>query len=123
VRFNDRWSPATLERWTRERLATVDAAGCAISFEMVGRPSNVFVSPTGGGVDGLMRTIASINGVPPELSTGGGTSDARFIAKYCPVVECGLPGPTLHQADEHVKVADLLALTELYRRFLIDYFA
>jgi succinyl-diaminopimelate desuccinylase len=123
VRFNDRWSPASLERWTRERLATVDAAGCDIGFEVVSRPSNVFLSPPGGGVDVLTRIIEEVNGSPPELSTGGGTSDARFIARYCPVVECGLPGATLHQTDEHVKVADLRALTELYRRFLLAYFA
>jgi succinyl-diaminopimelate desuccinylase len=122
VRFNDNWSPEKLEAWTRERLKTVDAAGCEIAFEIVSRPSSVFLSPLGGGVDVLIETIAAVNGAPPELSTSGGTSDARFIAKYCPVVECGLPGPTLHQANEHIKVADLHALAALYRRFLLAYF-
>ncbi len=122
VRFNDNWSPEKLEAWTRERLQTVDAAGCEIAFEIVSRPSNVFLSPLGGGVDVLIAAIEAANGAPPELSTSGGTSDARFIAKYCPVVECGLPGPTLHKADEHIRVADLHALTALYRRFLLAYF-
>ena len=122
VRFNDKWSPESLTAWTRDRLQAVDAAGCEISFEVVSRPSDVFVSPLGGGVDVLTKTIEAMTGRPPELSTAGGTSDARFIAKYCPVVECGLPGPTLHKADEHIKVADLHALTDLYRRFLLAYF-
>jgi succinyl-diaminopimelate desuccinylase len=122
VRFNDKWSPESLAVWTRERLKAVDAAGCEVSFDVVSRASNVFVSPPGGGVEVLTRTIEAVTGRPPEFSTAGGTSDARFIAKYCPVVECGLPGPTLHKADEHIKVADLHALTDLYRRFLLAYF-
>jgi succinyl-diaminopimelate desuccinylase len=123
VRFNDAWSSEKLTAWTRERLRTVDPAGCAIGFEPVSRTSEVFLSPMGGGVDVLTRTIEETTGAPPELSTSGGTSDARFIAKYCPVVECGLPGPSLHQADEHVKIADVRALAALYRKFLLAYFA
>ena len=52
----------------------------------------------------------------PELSTAGGTSDARFIKNYCPVVEFGLVGQTMHQVDERVPIADLVALTAIYRR-------
>ena len=71
----------------------------------------------------LIAAIAAINGTGPELSTAGGTSDARFVAQYCPVVECGLPGPTMHKADEHVAVADVVALTRLYGAFIAAYFA
>ena len=74
-----------------------------IAFEVVGRPSRSFLSPTSGAVETLIEVIAAQTGAPPELSTGGGTSDARFIAQYCPVVECGLPGPTMHKADESVR--------------------
>lgn len=122
VRFNDTWTPEKLDRWVRERLATVDAAGCDVLFEPAGRPSRSFLSPPGGGLDVLVDTIAAITGKRPELSTGGGTSDARFIAGYCPVVECGLPGPSMHKVDEHIRISDLLALTELYRAFLAAYF-
>lgn len=114
IRFNDSWTQATLEGWILERLAAVDAAGCELAFEAVGRPSQAFLCPHGEPVDTLIRTIETIRGAPPELSTAGGTSDARFIAQYCPVVECGLAGPSMHQADEHVSVADLEALTRLY---------
>ena len=71
----------------------------------------------------LIDTIEKTTGSRPEQSTGGGTSDARFIADYCPVVECGLPGPTMHKVDEHIRIADLEALTGLYAAFLRAYFA
>lgn len=118
VRYNDTWTPETLEAAIRESLNGTDAAGCEVALEVMGRAARSFVCPPGEGVDVLVETIAAINGVPPELSTGGGTSDARFIAQYCPVVECGLPGPTMHKADEHVAVADVEALTRLYTRFI-----
>ncbi|HQZ11322.1 MAG TPA: succinyl-diaminopimelate desuccinylase [Devosia sp.] len=121
VRFNDTWTPAKLDAWVRERLATVDAAGCEILFEPLPRPSHSFLSPPGGGLDVLLRTIEQVTGSKPEQSTGGGTSDARFIAGYCPVVECGLPGPSMHKVDEHIKLADLEALTSLYAAFLRAY--
>ena len=71
----------------------------------------------------LIETIARRTGIPPELSTGGGTSDARFIADYCPVVEFGLPGPTMHKVDENVRVTDVEELTALYAQFIADYLA
>ena len=70
----------------------------------------------------MIATIEKVTGSRPELSTGGGTSDARFIKDYCPVVECGLPGPTMHKVDEHIRLADLEALTGLYAAFLTAYF-
>ncbi|HHY48850.1 MAG TPA: succinyl-diaminopimelate desuccinylase [Alphaproteobacteria bacterium] len=123
IRFNDRWSPEALAEWVQARLADVDPNGCTITFEPAGRPSQVFLSPPGEGLDILVRTITAQRGRPPELATGGGTSDARFIAPYCPVVECGLPGPTMHKVDEQVRIADLEALTALYAGFLAAYLA
>ena len=67
--------------------------------------------------------VAGATGHRPALSTSGGTSDARFIAPYCPVVELGLPGPSMHKADESVAVADVTALARLYAAFLRRYFA
>ncbi len=123
VRFNDGWTPETLEAAIRDRLGTLDAAGCGIAFDVVGRPSRSFLSEPGGAVEALCRTIERLTGARPALSTAGGTSDARFIAQYCPVVECGLPGPTMHQVDEHVALADVEGLAALYAAFIRDYFA
>jgi succinyl-diaminopimelate desuccinylase len=67
--------------------------------------------------------IAERNGKAPEYSTGGGTSDARFIAQYGPVVECGLVGPSMHKADEHISLKDLTDLTDIYSAFLGRFFA
>jgi succinyl-diaminopimelate desuccinylase len=64
-----------------------------------------------------------VTGRKPELSTTGGTSDARFITAYCPVVEFGLVGQTIHQVDERVPLADLRALTLIYRKIIDRYFA
>ncbi|MDB5541430.1 MAG: succinyl-diaminopimelate desuccinylase [Devosia sp.] len=123
VRYNDRWTPQTLLGAVNEVIGNQDAHGTVIAFTVVGRPSRSFLSPLGGGVKMLVETIARRTGIAPELSTGGGTSDARFIAEYCPVVEFGLPGPSMHKVDESVRVADVEELTALYARFITDYFA
>ncbi len=122
VRFNDRWTPQSLESRLREAVAAVDAAGCTVTLETVGRASRSFLSPQGEAVEALAATIEALTGSQPELSTAGGTSDARFIAAYCPVVECGLPGPSMHQADEHVSIADVRALSRLYAAFMRRFF-
>ena len=121
VRYNDGWTPETLVEAIGKVIAEQDLHGATAAFSVVGRPSRSFLSPVEGGVETLIETIARRTGVPPELSTGGGTSDARFIADYCPVVECGLPGQTMHKVDEHIRLADLEELTALYAAFLKDY--
>lgn len=87
-------------------------------------PSNadVFVTKPGNFTDLVTASIADVTGRTPDLNTGGGTSDARFIAKYCPVVEFGLVGQTMHQIDERTPVADLDQLTAIYRGVLERYF-
>ena len=122
VRHNDRWSPESLTQSVNEVIDNLDKQGTTVEFTQLGRPSRVFISPLDGGVDTLIETISRATGIAPELSTGGGTSDARFIAEYCPVVEFGLPGPTMHKVDEHIRIADLEALTTLYAQFIADYF-
>ena len=123
VRFNDGWTPESLHDAIGETIAGVDAQGTKIEFRVAGRTSRAFLSPQGGGVETLSATIARLTGTPPELSTGGGTSDARFVAQYCPVAECGLPGPTMHKADERVAVADVERLSRLYAAFISDFLA
>ena len=122
IRYNDRWSPETLLGWLQARIASVDACGTKIELIVPKPPSRSFISPTGGAVERLSRVIETQTGSRPELSTGGGTSDARFIAPYCPVAELGLVGTTMHKADERVAIADVLALTALYRAFIADFF-
>jgi len=121
VRFNDKWTPESLEASIREGIESQDDEGTRIRLEVMGTPSRSFLSPLGGGVEVLVEAIRGMTGSAPEMSTGGGTSDARFIAQYCPVVECGLPGPTMHKADECVPLSDVRALTALYAAFLRRY--
>ncbi|MEO5806205.1 succinyl-diaminopimelate desuccinylase [Devosia sp.] len=123
IRYNDRWSPETLRDWVEAQIAKVDAGGCTIGFELAARPSRSFLSPRGEAIDLLDQVLTEITGQRPLLSTGGGTSDARFIAQYCPVVECGLVGTTLHKSDEHVLLSDVTGLSALYAAFMRRYFA
>jgi succinyl-diaminopimelate desuccinylase len=82
----------------------------------------VFVTKPGPFTDLAVAAIEEVTGRKPELSTSGGTSDARFISSYCPVIEFGLVGQTMHQIDERVPVQDLEKLTQVYRGILTRYF-
>ncbi|MCX5496344.1 succinyl-diaminopimelate desuccinylase [Kaistia dalseonensis] len=121
IRFNDEWTPETLEAWLMARLE--EAAGNEIEFELVMEPtkSTSFLTHSPALIDTLANAIETVTGRRPALSTSGGTSDARFVKDYCPVVEFGLVGQTMHQIDERVAIADLDALTAIYRRFLNDF--
>ena len=70
----------------------------------------------------LKKAVKKIVKIDPEESTSGGTSDARFITKICPVIEFGLVGKTMHKVDENVLVNDIKKLTNIYNEFLINYF-
>lgn len=121
VRFNDLWTPETLEAELRRRL---DAAGAEGRFRLTLDPTNAvaFLTAPDAFVAMLADAVEAETGRRPALSTAGGTSDARFIKDYCPVVEFGLVGQTMHQVDEHVAIADLDRLTAIYRRMLDAYF-
>ena len=123
IRFNDLHTQATLKELVEQRLAK--AAGNRIRARIAWEPSNsnVFVTKPGAFTDLAMAAIEEITGRQPELSTSGGTSDARFISGYCPVIEFGLVGQTMHQIDERTPVADLEKLTRIYRGILHRYFA
>ena len=123
IRYNDLWTPETLADWVRGRIAWVEANGTRVDFEIAGVPSRSFLSPLGADVETLSAVIAERNGKAPDYSTGGGTSDARFIAQYGPVVECGLVGPSMHKADEHIALSDLTGLAEIYEGFMRRFFA
>jgi len=123
IRFNDHHTQETLKTLVEQRLAA--ACGNRIRARIEWLPSNadVFVTKPGAFTDVVSGAIAEVTGRTPELNTGGGTSDARFIAKYCPVVEFGLVGQTMHQIDERTPVSDLDKLTAIYRSVLERYFA
>ena len=117
IRFNDRHSGASLEAWLR---ATV--AQHAERFELeVSVSGESFLTAPGPQVSTLSRAIERATGVSPKLDTGGGTSDARFIARFCPVAEFGLVGTTMHQVDERVPTGELEALTDAYAAILDDF--
>jgi succinyl-diaminopimelate desuccinylase len=122
IRYNDCHTRESLRQLVEERLAK--AAGHRIRARIVWEPSNsnVFVTTPGPFTDLAVAAIEQVTGRKPELSTSGGTSDARFIASYCPVIEFGLVGQTMHQIDERTPVADLEKLTKVYRGILDRYF-
>jgi succinyl-diaminopimelate desuccinylase len=123
IRFNDHHTQDSLRALVEQRMAK--AAGNRVRARIVWEPSNanVFVTKPGAFTDLAVAAIEDITGRRPELSTSGGTSDARFISSYCPVIEFGLVGQTMHQVDERTPVADLEKLTNIYRRILDRYFA
>ena len=123
IRFNDLHSQSSLKELVEQRLAK--AAGNRIRARIVWEPSNanVFVTRPGAFTDLAAAAIEEVTGRRPDLSTSGGTSDARFISGYCPVIEFGLVGQTMHQIDERTPVADLEKLTNIYRAILEKYFA
>lgn len=123
IRFNETWTGETLLAEIQQRLGAIDARGTEIAFEQIGPISRCFVSPAEGHVAHLCDVMEDFNGVRPKLSTIGGTSDARFIAQYCPVVECGLVGATMHQVDERVPVADVERLAEFYAHYVESFLA
>ncbi|MCJ2135739.1 succinyl-diaminopimelate desuccinylase [Methylobacterium sp. J-026] len=122
VRFNDDWTAESLGAEIRRRLE--QAAGNAVRFSLDLQPSNApaFLTRPDYFVTLVSEAIRALTGLTPALSTTGGTSDARFIKDACPVIEFGLVGETMHQADECVAVADLERLTAIYGRVLEAYF-
>jgi succinyl-diaminopimelate desuccinylase len=123
IRFNDRHTQDSLRALIEARMAK--AAGNRIKARIAWEPSNsdVFVIKPGAFTDLVMAAIEDVTGRKPDLNTGGGTSDARFITRYCPVIEFGLVGQTMHQIDERAAVSDLEKLTRIYRGVLDRYFA
>ncbi len=123
IRFNDHHSQESLRALIEARVA--ETSGNRIATRIVWEPSNadVFLTEPGPFTDLLVAAREEVTGRKPELSTGGGTSDARFIKDYCPVIEFGLVGQTMHQIDERTPVADLERLTRIYRGVLDRYFA
>jgi succinyl-diaminopimelate desuccinylase len=119
IRYNDTWSSASIEKYLRQKLDPLAQGKYDLAIQVSGES---FLIPPGEVSNLLAKAITRVTNRTPELSTAGGTSDARFIHRYCPVAEFGMVGQTMHKADESVPVADLRHLTEIYRLVLEGYF-
>jgi succinyl-diaminopimelate desuccinylase len=122
IRFNDLHTSASIRAWAAGIAArTADGTGCewSIDWQVSGES---FLTEPGAGTDVVVDTVAEWMQARPSLTTGGGTSDARFIKNLCPVVELGLVGDTMHQIDERVPVEDIRTLSGLYLEILRRYF-
>lgn len=123
VRFNDLHTSASVIAWMQSEVDAV-AAEFGVQIEMPVRVSGEsFLTPPGALSDLVSAAVAAETGITPELSTTGGTSDARFVKDHCPVVEFGLVGKTMHQVDECVPVEQITQLKAIYTRILREYFA
>jgi succinyl-diaminopimelate desuccinylase len=122
IRYNDCHSQTALKTLIERRAETAAAGRVHFSFDWQPSNADVFVTKPGPFTDLAVAAIAEVTGRKPKLSTSGGTSDARFIKDYCPVLEFGLVGQTMHQVDECAPVADLVTLTAVYRRIIGKYF-
>ncbi|MGE0700139.1 MAG: succinyl-diaminopimelate desuccinylase, partial [Hyphomicrobiaceae bacterium] len=123
IRYNDLWRRPKVEAWVREQCSMAAkelSARFEVSFSGTG---DVFLTKPGPLVETMRRAVGELTGRAPALTTAGGTSDARFIQAYCPVIEFGLVNETIHAVDERCPVADLVKLTDIYERFIEGYFA
>ncbi|KJZ20631.1 succinyl-diaminopimelate desuccinylase [Loktanella sp. S4079] len=123
VRFNDAHDSQAIIDWFQSETALIkDAFGVQVEMQ-VKVSGESFVTPPGELSDLVANAVAQETGVRPELSTSGGTSDARFVKDHCPVVEFGLVGKTMHEVDERVSVEQIGQLKAIYKSILTEYFA
>jgi succinyl-diaminopimelate desuccinylase len=123
IRFNDLHTPETLKQRVEQIANNVvhELGGEVVVDTTVGGVA--FLTEPGPFISLVSHAIARVTNLRPELSTGGGTSDARFIKDFCPVAEVGLPGSTMHKVDESVAVDEIRKLTDIYASVLESYFA
>jgi len=122
IRFNTEHRGADLLKWIKSEIETAQQGfGGRIDADLT-VPGSPFLTTPCGFTDMLMAAIKDVTGKTAELSTSGGTSDARFITNYAPVIEFGLIGKTIHQVNEHARVEDIKKLSEIYKALLIRYF-
>ncbi|UXN02828.1 succinyl-diaminopimelate desuccinylase [Bartonella sp. HY406] len=131
IRYNDCWNVDSLQAEIIKRLEKAASQfekeekqnTIAYSVNWLANPADVFVTHDETLIHSLNKAIKEVTGSEAKLSTSGGTSDARFIKNYCPVVEFGLVGQTMHKIDECVSIHDLEKLTQIYEKFLDAFFA
>ncbi len=123
IRFNDLHTSKSLAAWIRQECEFVTAKFGGDYRMEISVSGEAFLTPPGAFSALIASAITDITGVRPQLSTTGGTSDARFIKDHCPVVEFGLVGLTQHKANEQTATADVLALADIYEAVMLRYFA
>ena len=122
IRYNDLHTGESLTAWMQgEADKIADEFGVKVDMR-VKVSGESFVTPPGELSDLVSKSVQAVTGKTPELSTSGGTSDARFVKNHCPVVEFGLVGKTMHQVDERVAIDQIGQLKSIYTRILNDYF-
>ena len=122
IRFSDQHSSKSLLKWIRDEVNSVASDHkCEGKMEVLSSAES-FITPKGDFTDLVANAVYKTIGIQPELSTSGGTSDARFIIHHCPVVEVGLVGKTIHQVDEHVEIQQIRDLKSIYVQCFKDYF-
>jgi len=122
TRFNTEYKGDKLKAWIRDVAADVEAeSGCTFALDLR-VTGEAFITEAGGFTQLIQDAVERRTGLRPKLSTGGGTSDARYITNYADVVEFGLVGATMHKVDERVDVADIAVLTDIYEDVLRAYF-
>lgn len=123
IRFNTEHDGQDLLRWVEREIAGIEKDFDGEIEADLRLPGLPFLTSPSRFTDLMSDAVESVTGKKPELSTSGGTSDARFITHFAPVVEFGLIGATIHKVNEHARVDDIENLTEIYKRLLIAYFA
>lgn len=131
IRYNDIWNRDSITDWINENLNTAhNALSETIDGENkfslsvdINHSGEAFLTPTGALSELAVSAVEKTLGMTPELSTSGGTSDARFIKEHSRVIEFGLVGKTMHKVDEHVRVDDIRSLTNIYQEILSGYFS
>lgn len=123
IRFNDSHSGASLSEWLQSEVDAVSHEFGVTIDTHIKISGESFITPPGPLSKLISAAVEAETGIRPELSTTGGTSDARFVKNHCPVVEFGLVGKTMHQVDEHVEITHIQQLKSIYSRILSDYFA
>ncbi len=122
IRFNANHTAESLMEMLSDKTRTA-LEGTGLGHQISFLPASpCFVTEPGPLVDLMAEAVKNETHQTPDLSTGGGTSDARFVKDYCPVIEFGLVNKTIHQVDERIEVNDLETLTRIYRAFIERYF-
>jgi succinyl-diaminopimelate desuccinylase len=123
IRYNPNWTSHTLTAWIEAECRAAEAGFAGSIGLEIKSSGDAFYTPPGAFSAVVADAVAAVTGVTPELSTSGGTSDARFIRALCPVIEFGLVGATMHSVDERVPLAEIRALSRIYEGVLERYFA
>lgn len=118
IRYNNLWRRNSIEEWFKLQLEAAASSINAKYTVQFSHASEAFLMPKGSLVEILTKAISSVVNRVPRLTTSGGTSDARFIKDFCPVVEFGLTNKTIHQVNENVLLKDLQLLSDIYEQFI-----